>query len=106
MLNAKVTNLESRSCSAEVEHLVPEGRQDGINRGVDCTSVSSRQKQIGSRCDDAHSRLFPDLPEGVVERAGGHVIDDLSLLHVLTGGDIQAGHVSFHVSITDDGNQT
>ena len=68
-------------------------------------TVPAGQEQVGQSSNDADSGVGPDLLERVVERPWSNIVDHLRSLHSFAGSNVQSGHISPNVTITDDGKQ-
>ena len=99
--NRTFANLQNRVSDAVAGDRLEDRRQDGVDRRVDGATEAICQQVIGDRGNDEMCSLDPDLLKRLIEGIGTSAVDDLGGLHDLARGNVEPGHISHNVSITD-----
>ena len=77
-------------------------RENWIDGRTDSPTVAAGDDHLGDGSNDADCGLLPHGVERLVNGGDTEVFNDLSLLHALTGGDVQVGHVALDIGIAND----
>ena len=75
--------------------------QDWVDRWEDGPTISTGDEQLSHGGHDADGGLGPDLGQDGVDGTDAEVVEDLSGLHSLTGGNVQAGHIPADIGIAN-----
>ena len=82
--------------------LLSKGSQDRVDGREDRSTISGSHQELGDGRHYADGWLWPNRLQGSIQRSQCSAVDDLRVLHGLAGSQIQAGHVSPNVVVTDD----
>ena len=77
--------------------------QDWVNRSIDGAAVAAGDEHLSHGRDDQHGRFLPDLVQRDIDGGDAEVVDDLCRFHAGTRRDVERGHVTANVGITDYG---
>ena len=79
--------------------------QDWVDRGEDGPTISTGDEQLSHGGHDEDVGLGPDLGQDGVDGTDAEVVEDLSGLHSLTGGHVQAGHIPTDIGVANNGEK-
>ena len=82
-----------------------QGAQNWIDGRKDGAAVAVGHDGLGDGRNDADGRLGSDLLKSLIDRSKPRVINNLGVLHSFPGCDVEPGHITPNICVTNDGDK-